>query len=149
MAEIAFYHLQRSPLDAVLPKLLQRTLDQGKRALVLAGSEDRVENLSSLLWTADPGSWLPHGTLKDGRPEDQPIWLSSSHHNTNSATFLFLTDGSETDPAEYERCFDLFDGNDDSAVAAARERWKKLKEAGHTLTYWQQNERGAWEKKAG
>mgnify|MGYP003348043354 CR=1 FL=1 len=31
---------------------------------------------------------------------------------------------------------------------AARDRWKKLKEAGHTLTYWQQNERGAWEKKA-
>jgi DNA polymerase-3 subunit chi len=148
VAEIAFYHLQRSPLDAVLPKLLQRTLDQGKRALVLAGSEDRVENLSSLLWTYDPGSWLPHGTQKDGRPEDQPIWLSASHQNTNSATFLFLTDGTEADPAGYERCFDLFDGNDDSAVAAARDRWKKLKEAGHTLTYWQQSERGAWEKKA-
>ena len=64
--------MQRSPLDAVLPRLLQRTLEQGKRALVLAGSEDRVENLSSLLWTYDPASWLPHGTLKDGRPEDQP-----------------------------------------------------------------------------
>ena len=148
VAEIAFYHLQRSPLDAVLPKLLQRTLDQGKRALVLAGSEDRVENLSSLLWTYDPGSWLPHGTQKDGRPEDQPIWLSAHADNPNSATFLFLTDGTEADPAAYERCFDLFDGNDDSAVAAARDRWKKLKEAGHTLTYWQQSERGAWEKKA-
>ncbi len=149
MAEIAFYHLQRSPLDAVLPKLLQRTLDQGKRALVLAGSEDRVENLSSLLWTHDPASWLPHGTVKDARPEDQPIWLSSQAANANSATFLFLTDGTEADPAAYERCFDLFDGNDDTAVAAARERWKRLKEAGHALTYWQQNERGAWEKKAG
>jgi len=148
VAEIAFYHLQRSPLDAVLPKLLQRTLDQGKRAVVLAGSEDRVENLSSLLWTYDPGSWLPHGTQKDGRPEDQPIWLSAHADNPNSATFLFLTDGTEADPAAYERCFDLFDGNDDSAVAAARDRWKKLKEAGHTLTYWQQSERGAWEKKA-
>jgi DNA polymerase-3 subunit chi len=148
VAEIAFYHLQRSALDAVLPKLLQRTLDQGKRALVLAGSDDRVENLSSLLWTYDPASWLPHGTVKDGRPEDQPIWLSSQATNSNRASFLFLTDGTEADPAAYERCFDLFDGNDDSAVAAARERWKKLKEAGHALTYWQQNERGAWEKKA-
>jgi len=31
----------------------------------------------------------------------------------------------------------------------ARERCRKLKDAGHALTYWQQNERGAWEKKAG
>ncbi|MCD6073946.1 MAG: putative polymerase chi subunit [Rhodospirillales bacterium] len=148
MAEIAFYHLQRSALDAVLPKLLQRTLDQGKRALVLAGSDERVENLSSMLWTYDPGSWLPHGTVKDGRAEDQPIWLTVSADNSNRATFLFLTDGTEADPTAFERCFDLFDGNDDSAVAAARERWKRLKEAGHMLTYWQQNERGAWEKKA-
>lgn len=148
MAEIAFYHLQRSPLDSVLPRLLTRTLEQGKRALVLAGSEERVENLSALLWTYDPGSWLPHGTQKDGRPEDQPVWLTSRGENLNGATFLFLTDGTETDPAPYERCFDLFDGNDDEALAAARERWKRLKEAGHALTYWQQNERGAWEKKA-
>ena len=148
VAEIAFYHLQRSPLDAVLPKLLQRTLDQGKRALVLAGSEDRVENLSSVLWTYDPASWLPHGTVKDGRAEDQPIWLSAYAENPNGAAFLFLTDGTEADPSGYERCFDLFDGNDETAVAAARDRWKRLKEAGHTLTYWQQNERGGWEKKA-
>ena len=148
MAEIAFYHLQKSSLDSVLPRLLARTLDQGKRALVLAGSDTRVENLTAMLWTFDPASWLPHGSAKDGRPADQPIWLAVQPDNLNRADFLFLTDGTEADPGSYERCFDLFDGNDDSAVAAARERWKKLREGGHTLTYWQQNERGAWEKKA-
>ena len=148
MAEIAFYHLQKSPLEAVLQKLLQRTLDQGKRALVLAGSDERVENLTALLWTYDPASWLPHGSAKDTRPEDQPIWLSASDQNANGASFLFLTDGMEADPATFERCFDLFDGNDDTALAAARARWKRHKDSGHTLTYWQQNERGAWEKKA-
>ncbi len=153
MAEIAFYHLQKSSLDAVLPRLLLRTLDQGKRALVVAGSDERVENLTAMLWTFDPASWLPHGNAKDGRPEDQPVWLTADvtnnvADNANSANFLFLTDGAEADPAPFERCFDLFDGNDDAALAAARERWKKLREGGHTLTYWQQNERGAWEKKA-
>jgi DNA polymerase-3 subunit chi len=47
----------------------------------------------------------------------------------------------------FERCFELFDGNDDAAVQAARERWKNYKEAGHITTYWQQGERG-WEQKA-
>jgi DNA polymerase-3 subunit chi len=42
--------------------------------------------------------------------------------------------------------FDLFDGNNPAAVAAARERWRSAKSAGHTLTYWQQTETG-WQSK--
>ncbi|MFQ5983752.1 MAG: DNA polymerase III subunit chi, partial [Woeseiaceae bacterium] len=39
------------------------------------------------------------------------------------------------------------DGNDAAALAAAREEWRRLKEAGHDLTYWQQAEDGRWQKK--
>ncbi len=42
--------------------------------------------------------------------------------------------------------FDLFDGADAAAVAAARLRWAEAKAAGHALTYWQQGERG-WERR--
>jgi DNA polymerase III subunit chi len=41
---------------------------------------------------------------------------------------------------------DLFDGNDEAALAAARRRWAAAKAAGHALSYWQQGARG-WEKK--
>ena len=47
--------------------------------------------------------------------------------------------------ASIDRVFDLFDGNDEAAVAAARGRWKAAKAAGHSLTYWQQGARG-WVK---
>ncbi len=148
MTEVAFYHLQRSPLDAVLPRLLERTLAADKRAVVLAGSAERVEALAGLLWTYRPNSWLPHGTAKDGAASDQPVWLSETDENPNGATYLFLTDGAGTERmADYERCFDLFDGNDEVAVAAARARWTALKAQGHTLTYWQQTEEGRWEKR--
>ena len=50
------------------------------------------------------------------------------------------------DLAAWERVFDLFDGRDDGAVAAARGRWKLARVAGHTLTYWRQTEAGGWEK---
>jgi len=33
-------------------------------------------------------------------------------------------------------------------VASARKQWKAVKAAGHEATYWQQNEKGRWEKKA-
>ena len=58
------------------------------------------------------------------------------------------TDGATSDRvAEYERCFELFDGNDSQAVDAARGRWQAYKDAGHALTYWQQTVRGGWEEK--
>ena len=149
MTDVAFYHLQRSPLEQVLPRLLEKTLAAGKRAVVLAGSADRVEALALVLWTYHPDSWLPHGTAKDGDAEHQPIWLSPDDENPNGASFLFLTDGTDSrDIGAFERCFDLFDGNDDDALAAARERWKVRKDAGHDVTYWQQTESGGWERKA-
>jgi DNA polymerase III subunit chi len=148
VTEVSFYHLQRSPLEQALPKLLERTLEAGKRAIIKAGSPERVEALNSVLWTYDPASWLPHGAAKDGHGPDQPVWLTDGNDNPNGATFLFLTDGADSDHlANYERCFDLFDGNNDEAVTAARTRWTARKEAGHTLRYWQQTERGGWEEK--
>ena len=119
------------------------------RAVVRAGSEDRLEALNSELWTGDPGGWLPHGSAKDGHAEEQPIWLTVGLDNPNGATFLFLTDGAVAGPLDWvERCFDLFDGNNDTALQAARARWKTLKEAGHDLTYWQQSDAGKWEERA-
>jgi DNA polymerase-3 subunit chi len=60
---------------------------------------------------------------------------------------LFLTDGTQTSCVEeYERICDIFDGNDEEAVAAARKRWGVYKAAGHNLSYWQQSDKG-WEDK--
>jgi DNA polymerase-3 subunit chi len=91
---------------------------------------------------------LPHGTAKDGFAADQPVWLSEHDENPNGAAFLFLTDGATSARlGDFERCFELFDGNDEAAVAAARARWAALKAQGHTLTYWQQTDAGAWERR--
>jgi DNA polymerase III subunit chi len=148
MTDIAFYHLQGSPLESALPKLLEKTLEAGKRAVVMAGSEARVEALNGVLWTYDQDSWLPHGSPRDGNADAQPVWLTTDDENPNGARFLFLTDGATSEHVgDYERCFELFDGNDSAAVEAARGRWSGYKDAGHTLAYWQQNEAGRWEEK--
>jgi DNA polymerase-3 subunit chi len=148
MTEIGFYHLTRMPLATALPKLLERVLASDKRALVRAGSPERVEFLNTALWTYDPASFLPHGTAREGDPADQPIWLTAGDENPNRAQVLILTDGAEAGDLDgWERCVEMFDGNDPAAVEAARERWTAYKAAGHSLTYWQQTERGGWEKK--
>lgn len=148
MTDVGFYHLTRSPLERALPKLLEKVLESGARAVVMAGSEERVRALNTLLWTYDPASFLPHGTIEDGDSADQPIWLTVEDENPNEAGILVLADGATSDNVgAFARCLEMFDGNDEVAVAAARARWREYKDAGHTLTYWQQNDRGGWEKR--
>jgi len=156
VADIGFYHLTRSGAEQALPRLLGRTLQAGERALVLCRTEDRVVYFDKVLWECPEPDWLPHGSLADGDPDLQPILLTAAPAGAglddagagNGARFLFLLDGAETTAmAGFARVFDLFDGNDETAVVAARHRWKAARDAGHTLTYWQQGERG-WEKKA-
>lgn len=147
MTEIGFYHLTSSPLERALPRLLEKILEAGKRAVILCASEERLDYLNGTLWTLGRASFIPHGSAKEGFAEDQPIWLTTLDENPNGAQFLILIDGVESPSlSTYERCLDIFDGNDDDAISSARKRWKTYKEQEHTITYWKQAESGAWEK---
>jgi DNA polymerase III subunit chi len=149
MTEALFYHLEHQPLERVLPALVERALARGWRAVVQAGSEERVAALDSLLWTYHDASFLPHGTQRDGNAAAQPVYLTAGEGNPNGATVRFLVDGAEIgDLAGYERIVYLFNGHDAEAVARAREQWKIIKAAGCEATYWQQSPEGRWEKKA-
>lgn len=148
MTDVRFYHLQRRTLEETLPQLLEKILERGSRAVVMVGSDERVEALATHLWTYDQRGFLPHGTARDGNAPEQPVWLTASDENPNGADVLVLTDGvSARDVAGFKICCELFDGNDTDAVAAARARWKEYAAAGHAVTYWQQTDRGGWEKK--
>ena len=148
MPEIGFYHLLSMPLERALPRLLERARAAGHRIVVRAASAERVEHLNALLWTYDEASFLAHGSARDGNAADQPIWLTAAAENPNKASLLILVDGVEADDAaRFSRIADMFDGNDEDAVAAARERWRRAKAAGHSLTSWPQTAAG-WEKKA-
>ena len=148
MTEIRFYHLERSPLEQVLPRMLQTSLQRDWRAVVIARSDERVEALNALLWVYDKDGFLPHGTKKEGHADKQPVWLTTDEENPNGAHVAFLVDGSEiADPAKFKLCCEMFDGRDGEALQRARAHWKTWKEDGHEVTYWQQTDKG-WEKKA-
>lgn len=146
MTEIGFYHLTRTGPEQALPRLLARTLEAGERAVVRCRDAARLAALDESLWRADE-AWLPHGSAADGDAKLQPIWLTTEDEAPNHGRFLFLLDGVESvTTAAFTRVFDLFDGTDEAAVAAARLRWKAARDSGHRLTYWQQTEQG-WVRK--
>jgi DNA polymerase-3 subunit chi len=149
LAEVLFYHLERQPLEAVLPPLLEKCLERGWRAAVQLPDPERLAALDTHLWTYREDAFLPHGTASDGFPERQPIFLTTGPENPNGARVRFLAGGAELPDARgYLRVVHLFDGHDETAVAAARARWTEARRAGHAVTYWRQSERGRWERKA-
>lgn len=149
MTEVLFYHLQRQPLEQVLPGLIEKSLERKWRVVVQLGSEERRDALDAHLWTYNDEGFLPHGTARDGNASLQPVWLTTEADNPNGANVRFLADGAMMAGTEgYDRIVLLFDGNDPEAVDRARDEWKKIKAEGHDATYWQQSDRGRWEKKA-
>ena len=150
MGSVFFYHLQRQPLETVLPKLLAVSLERGWRVVVQAGSEERAEALAAQLWAYDEESFLPHGTKADGFPDLQPIWLTADDDNPNNANVRMFVDGAQAGSIDgLTRAVILFDGNDAQAVESARAQWTAFRNAGHEVSYWQQDDQGRWQNRAG
>lgn len=148
MTDIRFYHMITKRLEQALPELLAKAITLHPRIVVKAGSRERIEAIDSLLWTYDPAGFLPHGYIRDGSEADQPVWLTTEEDNPNGAQMLVLADGATSARVgDYALCCELFDGNDEEAVTAARARWSDYKAAGHELTYFQQDDQGRWVKK--
>lgn len=151
-AEVYFYHLERSGLEAVLPDLLEKTLARGWRALVRTSSAERAAAIDELLWTAREESFLPHAA--GGEPDfaaRQPIWITAGEDHPNAAQALFLVDGAEAEIGAikpFARCISIFDGADADAVARARVFWKSARDEGLEVAYWSQTQGGRWERKA-
>jgi DNA polymerase-3 subunit chi len=148
MTEMLFYHLQRQPIERVLPTLVERSLERGWRVVVQAASDERIEALDAHLWTFRDDSFLPHGIWREAEAAAQPVLLALDARNPNGAAVRFLLDGAPVpdDAQSYQRIVLLFDGEDPDALAAARAHWSEGKARGFEVTYWQTDDDGRWQR---
>ena len=150
MGAVYFYHLTRAPLEATLPTLLSRSLDAGWRVAVRGTDGARLDWLDEKLWLLGDETFLPHGRAGGPHDADQPVLLTDRAEAPNKAACLMCIDGATASPEEVtalERTCILFDGMDETAVAAARDLWRTLTGAGCTAQYWSEDS-GKWQKKA-
>jgi len=148
MTRYWFYHLEASTLEGVLPGLLEKTLEKGWRALVKL-PEEKLSQIDDFLWTYRDDAFLPHGRENEPQAELQPILLSNSTDSAAGFDAVFLLDGeSVADMDGVSRAMVMINGRSEADVMRERGRWKQLKDLGADLAYYQQDERGRWEKKA-
>ena len=148
MGEFRFHHCERRRVDEAMPALLERALEEGRRVVVRASSEEMVAALNDRLWTYDDAGFLPHGAASDGDPTVQPIFLTARVENPNRATLLLRLSGAEKAPedAEFDPVVLMFDGRDGDSLADARAEWRRLKDEGHAISYWREGDEGGWER---
>ena len=149
MGAAYFYHLTRRPLEATLPQLLDRARGAGWRVAVRARDTARLEWLDDKLWLGPEDDFLPHGLAGGEHDAIQPVLLTTGAAANDPACVMTI-DGAEISAGEVqalERVCILFDGNDESAVQAARVQWKTLTGAGCGAKYWSE-ETGRWQMKA-
>ena len=102
--------------------------------------------LDDHLWTFTDDSFLPHGTDREAARRGPAHPPRRSAPRTPTAPRSASSSKAPICPPispSYERLVILFDGNDDQALAVARDQWRAVKEGGHEATYWQQDERRA------
>ncbi|WP_288410545.1 DNA polymerase III subunit chi [uncultured Sphingomonas sp.] len=144
--KVDFYHLTRSPLDRVLPRIAQRLHDDGERLLLLSDDAEQRHHLDMLLWTYAPDSFVPHAEAGAGDDALQAVLIAPEPTDANAARNVAIVDGRWRDAAlTFDRAFHFF-GEDH--IAAARAAWKGLADReGIERRYWRQGD-GGWEQAA-
>ncbi len=76
VTDVNFYQLASKPLDAVLPRLLEKAVAAGFRTVIRATDPALLARLDGALWTYDAASFLPHAV--DGPfAAEQPVLLTT------------------------------------------------------------------------
>ena len=93
MTEILFYHLQRQPLERVLPTLLEKSLERGWRVVVQAASgRAAIEALDAHLWIFRTTAFCRMAPGARPRQREQPVLLTVQDSNPTGAAVWFLVD---------------------------------------------------------
>lgn len=139
---VDFYHLTRDPAEKLVPMLASKSLEVGKRVLLLSQDEGRCAALGNALWSDEPASFLAHDFAGSERQADQLILISDQCKPGNGASYIILSDGLWRDEARtFERAFFLFTAEQ---IDHARTVWRDLT-ADELVTprYWKQDG-GRW-----
>lgn len=146
--EISFYRLTTLPLAKAAPKLIEKIYYSKQNLVVVCENETIMRTLDDGLWVYSTKHFIPHATLLDEHPSDQPVYITTKLENPNNANIAMALGKLDLEDFSPEKYLYMFDGNIQDQLEFARNKWKSYQNQGHHLTYWQQNSDGTWEKQS-
>lgn len=148
MTDIRFYHLRRDTADKAIPDLLAKALANGHKIYLKMPTPARCQYYDDWLWRYRDDTFLPHAQDGDPSPHVHPIWIGTGDDAPNGATMAIAAEGATLPPPKNFKlmCF-VFSSEHEAELNLSRALWSELKKnSSVSMTYWQQQENGAWEK---
>lgn len=113
-------------------ELAKRAYAANLPTLILARDQTQAEEIDDLLWSFDPGDYLPHQIAGEDEEEDEaPILIASP--DTDIALRPLLINLRDTAPqGSFDRVLEVVPA-DPAARGPLRERWKHYQSLGFEL----------------
>jgi DNA polymerase III subunit chi len=131
MTEISFY-FNVNDRESALCQLVGKALMQGRRMVILTGSEAATSAIDRLLWEVPPAGFLPHCQADASFAAETPIIVDHRVEIITPRDILFnWTSRIAPRFTEYGRLIEIVD-TDEELKTAARTRWAAYKTQGYT-----------------
>lgn len=140
MSEVNFYETGDEPIVKSIAPLLQKILEEGKKALIFCEDQKKLEELDKSIWSYGRTTFIAHITENDNdfNFDRQPIILTSKEENLNKADYLiFLIDVQKQFLKSFKRSFFFFEEGEnfskfkpDNYFRKEGGKWLKVKNLG-------------------
>lgn len=148
---VSFYHLRYTPIEKVLPKLLEKITQSNLKAVVVLESDDAVVHINKVLWIYSTLAFLPHGSKFESADivDDLPIWLTSTLENPNQSHVCVISHSQimaeDPEGLNFDRIVYIFDSTLQHDIQTFNERVKHHTQKNHQIVSWYQTKTG-WSK---
>ena len=146
MTEFAFYKTRNFRVDETFYVLAQKALEKNLNSVVIFETKEVLKDISIMLWSKKPESFLPHSIEKDNLSNDSPIYLTTREDNPNKSQIIFSPEGVLVKKSKnWKRCIYIFDQDDISTFDRLKEHYFLLENSEGKIELYEQN-KGNWIK---
>ena len=146
MTEFAFYKTSNFRVDETFYVLVQKALEKNLNSVVIFETKEALKDISSMLWSKKPESFLPHSIERDNLSNDSPIYLTTREENPNKSQIIFSPEGALVKKSKnWKRCIYIFDHDDISSFDRLKEYYFLLENSKEKIELYEQK-KGNWIK---
>ena len=146
MTEFAFYKTSNFRVDETFYVLVQKALEKNLNSVVIFETKEALKDISIMLWSKKPETFLPHSIERDNLSNDSPIYLTTREENPNKSQIIFSPEGALVKKSKnWERCIYIFDHEDNSSFDRLKEYYFLLENSKEKIELYEQN-KGNWIK---
>ena len=146
MTEFAFYKTSNFRVDETFYVLVQKALEKNMNSVVIFETKEALKDISIMLWSKKPESFLPHSIERDNLSNDSPIYLTTREENPNKSQIIFSPEGALVKKSKnWKRCIYIFDHDDNSSFDRLKEYYFLLENSKEKIELYEQK-KGNWIK---